>query len=86
MGAVDDKVAGLPRTTSARGHHQLWKVRRHANWGWLLVTRGAFKSSFAFPARHEPDDGVITAQHVFLSSQEESGMLGAAHRSMLGIK
>ena len=50
------------------------------------MTRGAFKSSFAFPARHEPDDGVITAQHVFLSSQEESGMLGAAHRSMLGIK
>jgi len=74
------------RTTSSRGAHHLWKVRRHENWGWLLVATGAFKSSFGFPGRHEAENGVISPQHVFLSSAEERGMRGAAHRSTLGIK
>ena len=74
----------MPRRSS-KPHGRRWPRGRAAETIGLVAT-GAFKSSFGFPGRHEAENGVISPQHVFLSSAEERGMLDAAHRSALGIK
>ena len=66
------------RTRVPNGNYHLWKVRRHENWGWLLVGTGGFKSSFGFPGRFEAPDGVIAPEQMELSQQERRCMHDAA--------
>jgi len=66
------------RTRHPNGNYHLWKVRRHENWGWLLVGMGGFKSSFGFPGRFEAPDGVIAPEQTELSEAEAMAMYDAA--------
>ena len=67
-------------THPSTGARVVWKVRRHPNWGWLMISKVAVKSSFAFarPDETPPQGCVISAEQISLSETEAAAMDDAA--------
>ena len=67
-------------THPSTGARVVWKVRRHPNWGWLMISTAAIKSLFVFARPDEtPAQGcVISAEQMSLSEAEAAAMDDAA--------